>query len=315
MLRNFFTCLFFITLLSGCGDEGVVNRTLPLTDETVPAAPSWTPDAITIDELIFPYAAKHAVGIDDIAGEEFRLAACEVLYRSRRVRRSERENRWVRLSTGSHPPHATRWTHNGIPQFIYFFLNFRNESDFQRFGVGRHENVRFIFTDALKLRENTWEISLMYQNASTDGRPIDNTPVERSIPADTSANPSHNDAVEFTAIAETGYFWSGSTRLYSLTLTGLAYDVNGLTLRAAAGQRIQDGLPAAFRLAWTQRSAPHRRNRFGRRIEFTHADLRYSGNYAYIQHVDITQEQSKDLRLMGEDIAPGDVFHLYVYPQ
>ena len=123
----------------------------------------------------------------------------------------------------------------------------------------------------------------------------------------------------FTADAQTRYFWSepgdvGGVRLHNdVRLTGIAYDTDGLTLRAARGQRIQDGFPTPLRLVLTQRAAPTRTRRFGRRIEFTHNDLDATGRYAYIRHAQVSAEQSKDLRLIGEDIEAGDIFHLYVY--
>ena len=120
----------------------------------------------------------------------------------------------------------------------------------------------------------------------------------------------------FTAVAETGYFWSGDVRLdTAVRLTGIAYDTDGLTLRAARGHRIQDGFPRPLRLVLTQKSAPTRTQRFGRRIEFTHTDIAYSGRYAYIRHSTLSAEQSKDLRRIGEDIRAGDIFRLYVYEQ
>lgn len=194
-------------LIIGCGDEGtLVDMTLPSPDESeksasagfqpadadfsanVPAAPLWQPDAITMDELIYPYAARQCVGIHNIIGEEFRLASCEVLYRSRRVRRSERNNRWVRLGTGYTPAHATRWTHNRVPQFLYIFLNFQNEADYQRFQVGTHENVAFTVRDAFSIGENTWELTLLYQSATGGSRtPVGDTSVE-DTPTDPIAN-------------------------------------------------------------------------------------------------------------------------------
>lgn len=124
----------------------------------------------------------------------------------------------------------------------------------------------------------------------------------------------------FTAITPNveGYFYiNGNIRLSdTVTLTGIAYtETDGLTLRAGTGQRIADGFPTPLRLVLTQRSAPTRHNAFGRRIEFSHTDLDYSGRYAYIRHTRLPQEQSKDLRLIGEDIIAGDIFHLYVYEQ
>ena len=120
----------------------------------------------------------------------------------------------------------------------------------------------------------------------------------------------------FTAVAETGYFWSGDVRLdTAVRLTGIAYDTDGLTLRAARGHRIQDGFPRPLRLVLTQKSAPTRTQRFGRRIEFTHTDIAYSGRYASIRHSTLSKEQSKDLRRIGEDIRAGDIFRLYVYEQ
>ena len=179
-------------LLAGCGDEGMVNRVLPPAEhvEHVAAAPMWIPDAITMDELIFPYAAKQCVGIHDIRGDVFRLASCEVLYKSRRVRYSERDNRWVRLSTGNHPAHATHWTHDGVPQFIYFFLNFDNETDYQQFGVGRHSDVIFSVANAFSIGKNKWEVTLLYKRtlASREPDPRSDTtvdPVDDVIDPDT----------------------------------------------------------------------------------------------------------------------------------
>lgn len=324
MLRNFFIVLLLLALLAGCGDEGMVRPTLLKSSddshyrgtlqkppETVATAPSlWTPDAITMDELIYPYAAKQCVGIHDIIGEAFRLASCEVLYKSRRVRHSERENRWVRLSTGQSPHHATQWTHDGVPQFLYIFLNFQDEDDYQRFGVGIHSDVLFTVVDAFSIGVNTWELKLMYQGLGVDRTSVGGTAESLPIVSNVLTN-----NVALTAGAPTGYFWSGGVRLNGITLTGIAYDTDGLTLRAAAGQRIEDGFPTPLRLVLTQRSAPTRENRFGRRIQFTHTDLDVSGRYAYIRHSDISAEQSKDLRQMGEDIQRGDIFHLYVYKQ
>ena len=173
-----------LILLTGCGDEGIVNTVLPPPEayEAVAASPMWTPDSITMRELIFPYAAKQCIGIHDIRGDVFRLASCEVLYKSRRVRYSERDNRWVRLSTGFHPPHATHWTHGGVSQSIYFFLNFDNEADYQQFGVGNpHENVIFSVVNAFSTGKNEWQVSLKYRS-SLGSRELDtplvDTPIE-----------------------------------------------------------------------------------------------------------------------------------------
>ena len=119
---------------------------------------------------------------------------------------------------------------------------------------------------------------------------------------------------EMTATAPTHYIWSGSVALHNgVVLTGIRYDSSGLTLRA--GHRIQDGLPTPLRLVLTQKSAPTRDNRFGRRIEFSHTDIDYSGRYAYIYHHRLTADQSTDLRRIGEDIVAGDGLYLYVYQQ
>ena len=120
-----------------------------------------------------------------------------------------------------------------------------------------------------------------------------------------------------------GYFYSetdaigtGDIRLHNtVRITGIAYDWQGLTLRAGEGQRIQDGFPTPLRLVLTQKSAPTRDRQFGRRIAFSHSNIRYTGRFAYIHHTHLSQEQSKDLQLIGEDIKAGDVFWLYVYAQ
>ena len=119
---------------------------------------------------------------------------------------------------------------------------------------------------------------------------------------------------ELTASAPTGYLWSGSVALHNgVRLTGIHYDANGLTLRA--GHRIQSGLPTPLRLVLTQVSAATRDARFRRRIEFSHTDIDFSGRFAYIYHHRLTAEQSRDLRLIGEDIVAGDGLWLYVYQQ
>ena len=120
-----------------------------------------------------------------------------------------------------------------------------------------------------------------------------------------------------------GYFYSetdaigtGNIRLHnSVRITGIAYNWQGLTLRAGAGQWIQDGFPTPLRLVLTQKSAPTRDRQFGRRIAFSHSNITYTGRFAYIHHTHLSEEQSKDLRLIGEDIQAGDVFWLYVYEQ
>lgn len=119
-----------------------------------------------------------------------------------------------------------------------------------------------------------------------------------------------------------GYFYvagdigSGSITLHNnVAITGIAYDWQGLTLRAGVGQWIDDGLPNPMRLVVSQKSAPSRDNRFGRRIEFSDAQVDTDGRFAYIRHSDISAEQSKDLRLIGGDILAGDTFTLYVYGQ
>ena len=302
MLRK----LFFILLMafvSGCGDEGLVPiGTHPDSGDNAPAAPSWQPDAITMDELIYPYVAKHAVGIHTIAGETFVLAACEVLYKSRRVRQSERDNRWVRIGNGRNPQHATHWTHNRIPQFLYIFLNFDNEADYQRFGIGTHQNVRVQVVDTYSLGANTWELKLKYQSSvATDTTPIGT----QSQPAILTTVGDGN-LMSFSAVKESGYFFEGSARLDGFTLTGIAYNARGLTLRSENGFTRTPG-----RIVITQRSTGERN--FGRRITFGASTVRYSTNYAYIHHVNLSQEQSQDLRTMGGDIAVGDVFHVYVF--
>ena len=119
-----------------------------------------------------------------------------------------------------------------------------------------------------------------------------------------------------------GYFYSegelgtGDIRLQNpVKITGIAYNADRLTLRAEAGQQIQDGFPTPLRLVLTQRSAPTRERQFGRRIEFTHTHIDTHGRFAYIRHSRISQEQSKDLRRIGEDILAGDVFWIYAYGQ
>lgn len=297
----------------GCGDEGLIR---PDIDENVPAAPSWTPDAITIDELVFPYAAKQAVGIHDVRGDEFRLATCEVIYRSRRVRQSEENNRWVRLSTGQYPHHATHWTHGGVPQFLYIFLNFETESDYQRFGIGTHTDVPFEIVGTHLIRANTWELTLMYVRKSDESRHQNGVLKSRTeLGVGTSATVRDATSIRFTASAATDYFYVGSVNLNGVVLTGVAYDASGLTLRAAVGRRIADMFPTPLRLVLTQKSAPTRDRNFGRRIEFTHANIDTSGRFAYIRHTELSAEQSKDLQLIGEDIKAGDIFHLYVYNQ
>jgi len=311
MLR-ILTFIALMAFVAGCGDEGLVEITTH-PNENAPAAPSWTPDAITINELVFPYAAKQAVGLHDVRGEEFRLATCEVLYKSRRVRRSEENNRWVRLSTGQYPHHATNWTHDGVPQFLYIFLNFETEADYQRFTIGTHTDVPFRITGASTIRANTWELTLWYVSEST-------TETQRLTPdtRETEYSPAvvqDATSVQFTAVAATDYFYVGSVNLNGVVLTGVAYDTSGLTLRAAVGRRIADMFPTPLRLVLTQRSAPTRDRNFGRRIEFTHANIAYNGRYAYINHAQLSAEQSNDLQLIGEDIQAGDIFHLYVYNQ
>lgn len=306
MLRKTFFFIAF-AFVFGCGDEGLVQIATP--PENVPAAPSWTPDAITIDELVFPYAAKQAVGVHNVQGEEFRLASCEVLYRSRRVRLSEENNRWVRLSTGQSPHHATNWTHDGVPQFLYIFLNFDNEADFQRFTVGTHTDIPFKVVGAFSIVKNTWELKLRYVSASET---IETETIETQ---NSTAVVRNATSTRFTANAATDYFYAGTVYLNGVALTGVAYDASGLTLRAAIGQRTVDIFPNPLRLVLTQKSAPTRDSRFGRRIEFTYANIRTHGRFAYIRHDNLSAEQSKDLRLMGEDIQAGDIFHLYVYKQ
>ena len=119
-----------------------------------------------------------------------------------------------------------------------------------------------------------------------------------------------------------GYFYvageigSGNILLHNnVSITGIAYDWQGLTLRSGVGQWITDGFPNPLRLVLTQKSAPSRDSRFGRRIEFSDTDIDTDGRFAYIRHTDLTAEQSKDLRLMGGDILAGDVFWIYVYGQ
>lgn len=97
-------------------------------------------------------------------------------------------------------------------------------------------------------------------------------------------------------------------RLDGFTLTSIAYDAAGLTLRSANGFASTSG-----QIVLTQ-SATGERN-FGRRITFTASNIHYTGDYAYIWHANLSQEQSKDLRLIGEDIKRGDIFHIYVYQQ
>lgn len=304
MLRKTFFCITFIVML-GCGDTELGLLRPDVFDENAPAAPAWTPDAILIDELIYPYAAKQAVGQHDVRGETFRLASCEVLYKSRRVLRSQENHRWVRLSTGQIPAHATGWTHNDVPQFLYIFLNFNTEADYQRFGIGTHANVPVTFVGTQNIGANTWELTLRYSGASS---PAADTPVDRTPTVRTPATVAGN-SVQFEATAATGYFWSGVSRVESFTtLTGIAYDATGLTLRSATGFPTRPG-----RIVLTQRSAPTRTRSFGRRITFEPATVHYSGNYATIDHVNLSAEQSKDLRLIGEDIQVGDIFHLYVY--
>lgn len=308
MLRKTFLLIAF-AFVFGCGDEGVIRP--DRIEENVPAAPSWTPDAITIDELVFPYAAKQAVGIHDVRGDEFRLASCEVLYRSRRVRLSAENNRWVRLSTGRYPHHATHWTHSGIPQYLYIFLNFDNEADYQHFSIGRHTDVPFEIVGTHLLRANTYELTLRYVSEST-------TETEHLTSETTVAsNAVVRDAtsIGFNAVSSRGYFYVGSVHLNGVVLTGVAYDASGLTLRAAVGRRIADMFPTPLRLVLTQASAPTRDRNFGRRIEFSHVNIETNGRFAYIRHPQLSAEQSKDLRLMGEDIHAGDIFHLYVYKQ
>ena len=119
-----------------------------------------------------------------------------------------------------------------------------------------------------------------------------------------------------------GYFYwageigTGDIRLHNtLRITGIAYNWQGLTLRAGIGQQIRDGFPTPLRLVLTQKSAPTRARQFGRRIEFSHSNIDYDGRFAYIRHTHLSQEQSKDLRLIGGDIQAGDGFWLYVYQQ
>lgn len=307
MLRKTFFFMAFMVFVSGCGDEGLVR---PDIEDNVPAAPSWTPDAITIDELVFPYAAKQAVGIHDVRGEAFRLASCEVLYRSRRVRQSEENNRWVRLSTGQYPHHATHWTHDGVAQFLYIFLNFDTETDYQRFGIGTHTDIVFEVVGTSAIRANTWELTLRYvSNSETIETHTGTAAVFHE------ATVLDGASVRFTATAASGYFYVGSVRLNRIPLTGVAYDRSGLTLRAAIGRRIADMFPTPLRVVLTQKSAPTRDRNFGRRIEFTRANIATNGRFAYIRHADLSAEQSKDLRRMGADIRAGDIFHLYVYEQ
>jgi len=331
--------LIALAFVSGCGSEvGEVDRLtetvnpLGVRTETpnasptsadegfvqtlnAPSAPSWTwtPDAITIDELVFPYAAKQAVGLHDVRGDEFRLATCEVIYRSRRVRQSEENNRWVRLSTGRYPHHATHWTHDGVPQFLYIFLNFETESDFGQFGVGTHTDVPFEIVGTHLLRANTYELTLRYVSESETTESEHLTPgTETQI---STAVAQDATSIRFTATKATDYFYVGSVPLNGVVLTGVAYDRSGLTLRAAIGRRIADMFPTPLRLVLTQRSAPTRDRNFGRRIEFTRANINTNGRYAYIRHTNLSREQSKDLRLIGEDIRAGDIFHVYVYNQ
>ena len=161
-----------------------------------------------MDELIFPYAAKQSVGIHDIRGDVFRLASCEVLYKSRRVRQSERDNRWVRLSTGYNPTHATNWTHAGVPQSIYIFLNFDNEADYQAFGIGTHEDVIFSVADTFSIGDNKWELKLAYRRSLTESTPIedttsiDKTPVDDVSPAQSSVLVAEGRFVASISLAE-----------------------------------------------------------------------------------------------------------------
>lgn len=114
----------------------------------------------------------------------------------------------------------------------------------------------------------------------------------------------------------TGEIGTGNIRLHNgIRITGIAYNWEGLTLRAGTDERIQDGFPRPLRLVLTQTSAPTRDRNFGRRIEFSHTDITYNGRFAYIRHSQLSGEQSKDLRRIGEDILAGDVFWLYAYRQ
>ena len=287
-----------MAFVSGCGDEGLVRSITPL--ENAPAAPSWMPDALTIDELVFPYAAKQCVGLHDVRGQTFVLSSCEVLYQSRRVLQSEEKNRWVRIANGNTPQHATHWTHDGIPQFLYIFLHFDTEADYQRFSVGTHATVRVTLTDAFSIGKNTWELKLTYPSQA-ESSPIESRSIE-------SITRTGENSLRFIAAAAAGYFYSGRTQLDVFTLTGIAYGKNGLTLR------VENGFPITpERIVLTQASAPTRENRFGRRITFTPTNVVYIGNYAYIFHSTLSREQSNDLRWIGEDIKVGDIFHLYVY--
>ena len=211
--------LIAIPLIVGCSNEStLMDMVMPSDTEigvfhdadNVAASPMWVPDAIEMDELIYPYIAKHCAGIHNISGEAFRLASAEVLYKSRRVRYSEQNKRWVRLSTGQYPTHATDWTHGSDLQSLFIFLNFDSEADYQSFGVGTHANVPFIFSKAFLIRANTWEVHLMYRTASqqtTDTEP--DTDPSIVLPTDTDAKVLvagglNVDAITLTKLGDLG---------------------------------------------------------------------------------------------------------------